>query len=159
MWQKNYHGQLNLEWQQQWGIWKLPYFFSVQITVLSVTVRSAGVLWGRLFTICGEKILCRVGRVWYTLMCCIWPYRGSVLSLLVTMSEFNQWPKIKFLHRLQKSATDTLIRISDLYGIKALKNLLCKTHKIDFKMVMNHDKTINNSPTCQETLKMWPNFT
>jgi hypothetical protein len=31
---------------------------SVQITMLPVTVRGAGVHWGRLFTICGEKILC-----------------------------------------------------------------------------------------------------
>lgn len=132
---------------------------SVQITMLPVTVRGAGVHWGRLFTICGEKILCWVRRVRYMLMCCIWPYRGSVSSLFVTMSEFNQWAKIKFLCRLGKSAADTLVSISVPYGINALKNLLCTTCKSDFKMVKNHDKTINNNPTCQGTIEMWPNFT
>jgi len=72
-----------------------------------------------------------------------------VSSLLITMSEFNQWAKIKFLYRLVKSAADTLVSISVLYGINVLKkNLSCTTCKIDFKMVKNHDKTINNSPTC-----------
>jgi len=70
------------------------------------------------------------------------------------MSEFSQWAKIKLLCRLGKSAADTLVNISVLYGINALKNLLCTTCKIDFKMVKNHDKTINNSPTCQGTIKM-----
>jgi hypothetical protein len=70
------------------------------------------------------------------------------------MSEFNQWAKIKFLCGLGKSAADTLVSISVLYGIKAHRNLLCTTCKIDFKMVKNHDKTINKSPTSQGTIKM-----
>jgi hypothetical protein len=63
------------------------------------------------------------------------------------MFEFNQWAKIKLLCRLGKSAEDTLVSISVLYGINALRNLLCTTCNIDFKMVKNHDKTIKNSPT------------
>jgi hypothetical protein len=70
------------------------------------------------------------------------------------MSEFNQWAKIKFLCRLGKSAADTLVSISVLYGINALRNLLCTTFIIDFKMVKDHDKTINNSQTCQGTIEM-----
>ena len=75
-------------------------------------------------------------------------------SLLFTISEFNQWAKIKVLCRLGKSAADTLVSISVLYGINALKSLLCTTCKTDSKMVKNHNKTINNSPTYQETIKM-----
>jgi hypothetical protein len=42
---------------------KASTLISVQITMLPVTVRDAGVYWSRMFTICGEKILCGVRRV------------------------------------------------------------------------------------------------
>jgi hypothetical protein len=41
----------------------LKKIISVQIAILPVTVRGARVQWVRLFTICGEKILCGVRRV------------------------------------------------------------------------------------------------
>jgi len=72
-----------------------------------------------------------------------------VSSLLV-----NQCAILKFLCRLGKSAADTLVSISVLYGINVLRNMLCTTCKIDFKMIKNHDKTINNSLTHQGTIKM-----
>jgi len=42
---------------------KASTLISVQITMYPFTVRGAGVHWGRMFTICGEKILCGVRRV------------------------------------------------------------------------------------------------
>jgi hypothetical protein len=42
---------------------KASTLISVQITMLPVTVRGVGVHWGRMFTICGEKIFCGVRRV------------------------------------------------------------------------------------------------
>jgi hypothetical protein len=42
---------------------KASILISVQITMLPVTVRCVGVQWGRVVTICGEKILCGVRSI------------------------------------------------------------------------------------------------
>jgi len=42
---------------------KASILISVWINILPVTLRGAEVHWGRLFIICGEKILCGVRRV------------------------------------------------------------------------------------------------
>jgi hypothetical protein len=128
----NVHGQLNFKWPEMWGIWKLPSFRCIETTMLLlVTVRGVGVHWNRSLTICGKRILCEVRTVWYMLVSCSWPLKGSGSLVLVTMSEFKQWTNIKFLCRLGKSAAESLVSLSVLYGGHVLTNLLCKTCTVD----------------------------
>jgi hypothetical protein len=50
---------------------KASILISVQVTILPVTVRSAAVHWGRMFTICGEKNSLWSQKSLILLMCCI----------------------------------------------------------------------------------------
>jgi hypothetical protein len=65
---------------------------------------------------------------------------GSVSSMLVALSHFEQWINIRYFCKLRNSAMEMLVSLCEIYGVKLLKNPLCITEALYLKIGFIHYK-------------------
>lgn len=81
-----------------------------------------------------------------------------MLPALVEMSQFEQWGNINSIHKPGKKAVETNINYNEVYGDKALKNVLCITGTTGVYNVKDYYKmrTAVAGQKNEQTVKVWP---
>jgi len=66
-----------------------------------------------------------------------------VSSVLITLSQFEQWANIRYFSRLRSSSVEMLVSVCAIYGVKLLQNPLCIADVSYLKTGFIHCKTRN----------------